>query len=205
MSIHSVFIQWGTSNASVSIYTERLYIKPVSKEDLPKSIQVFGDPETVVLFDDGKPKSPEAVAELIDKIGIKMFSSQQPFGLFSVFTKAGKFIGHFDFLPEHQSLTSGRFEIGYILHKSEQGKGYGNEVGLAIKYYAKELRERGHFIQYLTATAHPKNTSSIRVLENMGMVFLREETRTKFNTVRKFYEMKLSEQSSQKFSKKAAL
>lgn len=186
-----ISISWD-SNGYVAIYTEKLYMRPVQESDLPKSIELYGDPETVALFDDGKPKSAEKVSELVQKIGVKYFSRETPYGLFSVFKRDSKeFLGHFDFLPEGGSSESKRFEIGYIIHKKEHGKGYGNEIGLGIKQYAQELNLKGHKIEYLTATADPNNIPSWKVLEKMGMIFLRQETRVEFNRERKFYEIKL--------------
>ena len=62
------------------------------------------------------------------------------------------------------------FEFGVALQEDSWGKGYAREICEAhIKYGFENLG-----IDRVLALAHPQNVASLKVIENMGMRFLKE-------------------------------
>ena len=60
-----------------------------------------------------------------------------------------------------------RYEIGYLLHPDHWGRGYGTEAVLAL---ITEVWARFPEAVRLTAELDPRNTGSVRLLENCGFV-----------------------------------
>jgi ribosomal-protein-alanine N-acetyltransferase len=156
----------------VEIETQRLYIRSYQPEDFDYSLKLYGDPALTKMFDHGKPKSRDEVVELVDDLGSRFFRKGEPFGLFSIFDKSnGQFAGHIDLIP---SEPSDILEIGIILTPQYQGREYSQEAAKALMIpFVKELKQKGHKISGIMATAHPNNIASIKNIEKMGMVFQR--------------------------------
>jgi RimJ/RimL family protein N-acetyltransferase len=172
-----------------TIETERLTMRPYILEDLENSVALYGDPAVTEKFDEGVPKSREAVAKLVHDIGINRFQKQDPCGLFSVFKKdTQEFVGQFDFLPDEENGE--HVEIGYIIHTRYQRQGYGTEISKSLIDYAKKINQLGlRKITALTATARPDNIGSWKVLEKMGMTMVKEGER--FGASRHWYKLDL--------------
>ena len=182
-----------SNDFSASIKDEKIFMRPVLNSDLKKCIKLYGDPKVTSLYEDGTPKSEEAVAKIINDACTQRLKNPSPFGLYSVFkNEDGKFIGQADFFYDDQHL--GEIEIGYILRKKFQGQGLGTIIGDALKKYAYVLIENGfstqtHPIKSLVATAHPNNIASWKILEKLGLFFTHDIT--KFDAPRKCYKLDL--------------
>jgi [ribosomal protein S5]-alanine N-acetyltransferase len=62
------------------------------------------------------------------------------------------------------------FEFGFALNEDSWGKGYAAEIGRAqIKYGFANLP-----VDRLLALSHPRNVASLKVIEDIGMRFLKE-------------------------------
>lgn len=169
----------------VSIETDHLEIKSYKSCDIQNSIQLYSDPEITKYFDTGHPKPESEILSYVTNTGINAFNHGHPFGLFSIFEKGSeKFIGHIDLVKYTDDEKV--LEVGYILLKPFQGKGYGSEAAKAIIYeYIPYLQQSGYDIQKVIATVHPDNIPSQKVLQKLGFSFEKSEER--FNNPRYWY------------------
>jgi RimJ/RimL family protein N-acetyltransferase len=165
----------------VKIETRRLYLVSYEDDDFEKCVSLYGNEAITQLFDYGKAKTREEVAEMAAQKGKKYFNAGEPFGLFSIFSKKGNvFMGQVDLVP---AKGSGVAEIGGILDEPYQGRGYYTEAIRAIMvYYVNELNRRGYLchgkpIKKVVATVHPENTASKKAHIKVGMHLEKEEVR----------------------------
>ncbi|MEL6982381.1 MAG: GNAT family N-acetyltransferase, partial [Actinomycetota bacterium] len=75
----------------------------------------------------------------------------------------------------HQSWQGRAAEIGYTLHPDHWGKGYGTE---AVEAVVDALIEAG--VRRLSASTHPDNVSSVRLLERLGFQYEGREVESYF-------------------------
>lgn len=172
----------------MELSSERLFIRPYQESDFEQSVALYGDPTIIKYFDHGKPFTRDDVRSLIQNSGIKHFQEGRPLGLFSIFKKDDmSFVGHIDLLPTDQP---GILEIGFILHKTHQGLGFCTESVNILLQHVEQLVNDGYmilgsFIKGITATVHPKNIGSKRVLEKSGMTL--EKSSPRFGQPRLWY------------------
>lgn len=181
-----------TKSIQIEIETERLIIRNYRNQDIPDSVMVYGDSEITGYFDSGKPKSKSEVLDLINNKGISYFLKGQPWGIYSIISKESKqFLGHLDLFPcdfDYESI-----EIGYILSKNAQGKGFGSEAAKAfIENFLKKSKSFNFFSElalyrYIIATVHPENLPSKKVLEKLGMQ--KKDSLNRFNNPRDLYSL----------------
>lgn len=101
-------------------------------------------------------------------IGLAMAEQKTPHDII------GFVIGELTELKENWGGEVGLGDIGYFIHPEHQGKGYVTEAirGFMGKFYFEKLN-----YPYLSATVHPKNPPSIRVLESVGFKVYGEITK----------------------------
>lgn len=75
----------------------------------------------------------------------------------------------------HQSFQGRAAEIGYTLHPDHWGKGYGTE---AVSAVVDALIDAG--IRRLSASTHPDNVDSVRLLERLGFEYEGREVQSYF-------------------------
>ena len=64
----------------------------------------------------------------------------------------------------HREVRNRRLEIGYIIARKHQGRGFGTEaVQALIQYCTDELA-----VHRIEALIHPENTASTRLVERLG-------------------------------------
>lgn len=155
------------------ILTSRLNIKSYTEADLDQHIALYSDEKLMKYFDFGVPLSKAEVIRLTDCRSKNLSSGELPIGLYSIFLREnGNFIGQCDLLP---SETPGALEIGFIVKPKYQNLGYCTECvkgildHLTCELIDLRLEHLGKPINWVIATAHPKNISSIKVLQKVGM------------------------------------
>lgn len=140
--------------------TKRLIIREITVEDVPRLYELYSDSEVTEymepLFDDIN-KEIEYTREYIKNI-----YGFYGYGLWVIVLKqTGKVIGRAGL--ECREGFDG-LELGFMLGKEYQHKGYAYEACSAIlKYGADELAQRS-----FTAKVHVKNESSRRLCERLG-------------------------------------
>lgn len=78
----------------------------------------------------------------------------------------GEVIGHVRCQPYDKQVS----EVGWILRRDRWGRGYGTEAGRAIAAIAAKLPN----VARVSARCRPENTASKRIMEKLGMEFVRE-------------------------------
>ena len=147
------------------IETERLRLRGLIPDDLDDLFEVFGDAEVVKYLSIGKPRSRE---ETLDGLLRTVEGWQnRGFGLWAVALKEnGKVIGYCGliFLEETTDV-----EIAYGFARAFWGRGYATEAARpALRFGFEELK-----LERIVAVVNPENVSSQRVLEKLGMNYVR--------------------------------
>jgi RimJ/RimL family protein N-acetyltransferase len=146
------------------LITKRLLLRPFSLEDAKDIFELNGDPE-VLKYTGDQPFSSIAEAR-------KFILSYNHFdkwerGRFGVFLRENNaFIGWCG-LKYHED--TGETDLGYRFKKQFWGKGYGTE---AAAFALKDGFERLH-LKRIYAEAYSENIGSIRIMEKVGMKFLK--------------------------------
>jgi RimJ/RimL family protein N-acetyltransferase len=144
------------------IRTERLFLRPVADDDLPRLYSILADPEVMKLALYGRPLTPAEAQEFID----------------ADFTRDVRDISHLAVLCRNDDTSIVGFagvlpckyfpedlEIGFVLGREHQGLGYATEI--AAKLVDVCLEKLGR--QRLLGLCEPRNAGSRKVLEKVGM------------------------------------
>jgi RimJ/RimL family protein N-acetyltransferase len=147
------------------LLTDRLILRPFSSEDAKDIFELNGDPE-VMKYTGDQPFGSIAEAR-------KFILSYDHFekwerGRFGVFLRENNaFIGWCG-LKYHEDTRE--TDLGYRFKKSLWGKGYGTEAaGICLKDGFTRLH-----LQRIYAEAYTENIGSIRIMEKVGMKFLKD-------------------------------
>lgn len=163
--------------------------KEVSEQDLPFYVQLFGNPNVMKSFADGKPFTPETTEKILRNFWIPRFQNGQPYGALKIYDiKTQEEWGHFIVVP--QKGKEGVAEIGYVYAEKCWGRGLassivnkivhewapevrriGQGLGLDTSKYANIVSSfqcEGKPLNWLYATADPSNLGSCKVLEKLG-------------------------------------
>ncbi len=151
-----------------SILTERLEIRPWTPEDRPAFTALATDPEMMRYMTDGRPWSESE----IDAYFARQAHGIETYGFWMgalVERATGRVVG----LSGLQFLgTTGELEVGYWVAKDLWGLGYASEAAGGIFRHAFEDLGR----ERMLAITHAQNGASRRVMEKLGMRFLRATT-----------------------------
>ncbi len=146
--------------------TERLLLRQLTSDDANFIIELLNDPSFIQNIGDRKVRTVEdAQAYVLN--GPAASYAKNGFGLSLVILKAsGESIGMCG-LIKRDALED--VDIGYAYLPRYWSKGYAIEAALAMKTYAKETVQ----LKRLVAIVDPANTGSIRVLEKLGMKYVK--------------------------------
>ncbi len=152
--------------------TERLKMRPLVESDVDDIFAMRSDEEIMRFI-----REPQARDESFD--WIKLVSARwhkDKLGFCAVIEKAtDRFLG---WCGIWRLKETGEIEIGYAIDKAHWGKGFATEAAAGFMRYAfDELNA-----ERLVAVARPENTASRRVMEKLGMRFVKIAT---------FYEQSL--------------
>ena len=177
---------------SVEVRTERLAITSVGFSDTPDYFSLYGNPDVVQRFADGKTKSLPEVAERV-RGWVARWAAGDPYSALTVRRQEDfKFVGavvlgHGDHPGESELAGLGVLELW--------GQGLGKEAATAVaRDYAPATKELGALrggvpLETITATARPDNPASCKILEGMGFSCVGEAE--KFGALRRFYALKV--------------
>ena len=147
------------------LLTERLLLRPFSSEDAKDIFELNGDPEVMKYTGDQPFGSIAEARKFI--LSYNHFDKWER-GRFGVFLRENNaFIGWCG-LKYHED--TGETDLGYRFKKSFWGKGYGTE---AADICLKDGFSRLH-LQRIYAEAYSENIGSIRIMEKVGMNFLKD-------------------------------
>lgn len=148
--------------------TERLILRRFTPDDSPHLYTLDNDPAVMRYINGGTPTPWEVIEQQILPSFLRYDDAKPGFGFWAVIEKAtGEFVGWFVFRPTGDD--PGEVALGYRFHKAAWGKGYATEG-------AGALIERGFAewgVERVIATTYEENAASRRVMEKLGMRFIR--------------------------------
>ncbi|MES1157067.1 MAG: GNAT family N-acetyltransferase [Alphaproteobacteria bacterium] len=155
------------------VETERLILRGYTPADFPEAVETWADPE-VVRYVSGRASTPEETwARLLRNAGLW---SLLGYGYWAVEEKSsGRFIGDVgfgDFKRTMTPLLDGAPEIGWVLSRHAQGKGYATEAARA----ALDWGERQWGQKHTVCIIDPDNTPSLRVADKLGYAAIARST-----------------------------
>ena len=161
------------------IETERLLIRPLTRDDLPALIDLRADEEVSRYLGGAAMQSPEAIDQRLD-FYIDCHA-RHGFGMSALLRKTdGVMLGWGGLQPLEET---GEIEVGYGFAKAHWGKGYATETAAAWLRYGFERAGLARIV----AVASPENTGSRRVMEKLGMKYVKTEPH--YNTDCVFYSI----------------
>lgn len=172
---------------SVRIKTDRLELRPPTAEDIDEYDAIFGDAENMALYL-GNSRTREQTLQRINMYVDRWFGrgkydgTPYPYSGFAIVFE-DQVVGN---IALGNGDEKGEAQIGYALNREFHHMGIGKESTTAIvKGLAPELFKRGFLVnlhetnssgesiagelEYIKATAAPKNTYSWYVLEDAGL------------------------------------
>lgn len=149
-----------------TIATSRLILRPFTSEDTDALHQILSVPGVLIYFPSPDPPERDRVEKLIER-QIKHWEDFG-YGWWAVERLADKKLlgwSGLQYLPETNEI-----EIGYLLGKPFWGTGLATESAQeGISYGFESLG-----LQEIVGIVHPENLGSQRVLEKIGLHFIRE-------------------------------
>lgn len=153
------------SNHSKEIKTDRLYLRPFSKEDLYVYARIMGDHEVGKWFPKGDSYTLEESEKSLNSI--LEHWNKHGFGIWAITDKKKKvLLGRcgLNLITETSEV-----EVDFVLARNCWGKGYATEAAKAALAYGFSVLKLDRII----ALAKPENIASRRVIEKIGMRYVK--------------------------------
>ena len=148
--------------------TPRLWLRRFTIEDAPLIYQLNSDPEIVKYVHEPVLENVEQAKKILTENILPQYILNV--GRWAIHKKDDEqFIGWcgIKYMPK-----TGIYDLGYRLVKTAWGKGYATEAaGHTISYGINQLQ-----IPVITAMAHVENVASLRVIEKLGMNYIKNDT-----------------------------
>lgn len=140
------------------LVTDRLVLRPFQAGDIDTMAALLGDPAVMRYVGNGEPLDREAVARRIRQSQAS-FDADGTGALAVVLTATDEVIGYCGI---EIGEDTGELELNYGLAPAYWGQGLALEAASAVVDYADG------FLEVLLATADPRNTASLRILDRLG-------------------------------------
>jgi RimJ/RimL family protein N-acetyltransferase len=147
------------------VLTERLELRPIAEDDLDALVELDGFPEVREAIDPLNEHIPD------DSAARREYERRfvgDPGFVAAVERASGRVIGWFQY--ELAGDGSGELELGYRLRPDTWGKGFATEGAAALLADALARRD----VTRVYAHALLSNPGSLRVMEKIGMAFVRD-------------------------------
>ncbi|MBW0145219.1 GNAT family N-acetyltransferase [Sphingomicrobium clamense] len=151
--------------AECYVETERLFLRPVTMDDLPHYSAMLADPDAFTYSDRGPMGPDEAFTRLCRQVG---HWALLDYGLFGVFEKGTKrFVGEVgfgDFNRELGQHFDRHPEACWTIRKEFQGRGYALEAAKAALHFTEDRLIATRTV----AMVHHENMASIHIARKLG-------------------------------------
>lgn len=137
----------------MNIQTERLRLRNFSLEDTGQAAFYLQDPQVMQYVE--PPFGEEQIQRFIRCCGL----CQPPLVYALEERQSGLLTGHVIFHP----FDSEGWEVGWILGRAYQHKGYAWEISQALIAWARDMK-----IPYLVAETVPENNASVALIQKLG-------------------------------------
>jgi RimJ/RimL family protein N-acetyltransferase len=147
--------------------TPRLRLRPFALSDVPTVSPWFTDPEIMRYMPTGQDYTLEQVTARVTRY--INHQEQHGYSRWMMFDRAtGAAVGDAGllYLPATQEV-----ELGYRLAKPYWGQGYATEAAQAWLHHAFTVLGLNEVIAF----SHPDNVASVRVMQKIGMTYLRDD------------------------------
>ncbi len=143
--------------------TDRLILRRLDERDVDEIFAMRSDPEVMRFI-----RAPQNRIETVNWLNLVSSRWESDhIGFCAIVEKqTDKFVG---WCGLWQLKETDELEIGYAIAKSAWGKGFATEAAQVFLRYAFEQLKTGKIV----AVAEPENASSRRVMEKIGMKFVR--------------------------------
>ena len=152
---------------NIILQTPRLLLRHFTLNDTDLLVQLNSDPEVLKYLHEPPVKDKAHAKKILTDIILPQYENN--LGRWAIYTKCDdQFIGWcgLKYRPELNET-----DLGYRLMKTAWGQGYATEAAKhCLQYGLDELH-----IQVITGRAHIENIASLKILEKIGMQFLKEE------------------------------
>ncbi|MBI3651930.1 MAG: GNAT family N-acetyltransferase [Acidobacteria bacterium] len=147
------------------IETARLRLRPCRPDDIDELARIRANPEVMKYIGDGRPQSRGEVKEVIREI--HQHWRVHHFGRWAVAQQQDDTIIGLCGLSYLEDTSE--VELGYTLAQPYWHQGFATEVAAAaLRYGFAEVQ-----LERIVAVAYPENLASLRVLEKIGMRFVK--------------------------------
>jgi len=162
----------------IILETERLTLRHQQASDVAFLVALWADPAVTRYM--GGPRDRDWLQSVFEETARDPYAER--YDLWPVIEKeTGEVVGHCGLLDKEVEGKT-EIELIYVLASAAWGKGYGTEIGRALKRYAFEEMGIGRLI----ALIDPENGASERVAAKVGMRLEKEVVRPG-GAVRKMY------------------
>ncbi len=153
----------------VFLETERLILRPFTRDDVDLLVELDSDPDVMWYINRGRPTSRKEIENIILPRFLEYYELFDGYGTWATIEKStGQFIGWVSLRPKDGDPPD-EPELGYRLRKSAWGRGYATEASRAL--IDKAFSELGARRVYAETMA--VNWPSRRVMERVGLRYVR--------------------------------
>lgn len=144
--------------------TSRLYLREMTPDDAEEAYRLNLDPEVIRYTGDVAFESAESARTFLEKYSDY---ERNGIGRWAMIRKSDETFLGWCGLKRHADDS---VDVGYRLHRIYWGAGYATEAALACLEYGFQHCELNEIVAHATVS----NQGSIRVLEKIGMQYLKE-------------------------------
>lgn len=146
----------------ITLETERLYLRPLTLDDLDDVHRMHSDPETV-RYASGRVKSREESLEWLERAVDSYETIGHGFWALEL-KRSGDYVGHAGLLAQVVDDVA-ETEIAYWIARHQWGVGLATEAAIASRDHGFHTLGRRRLISII----HPENQASRRVAEKVGL------------------------------------
>lgn len=151
----------------IILQTPRLFLRRFTLADAPLIVQLNSRPEVLQYLHEAPVKDETQATEILTNIILPQYANN--LGRWAVHIKdTSEFIGWcgLKFRPEIDEI-----DLGYRFMPAYWSKGYATEAASHTLDYGFNTLE----LKAITGRAHIENTASLKVLEKIGMQYIKDE------------------------------
>lgn len=153
----------------IYLETERLLLRRFTPADVENLVELDSDPAVMRYLNGGVPTPRDIIERDILPRFLASYDEMGEFGRWAAIEKAtGEFLGWFSF-RSHDDAHLDDVELGYRLRQASWGRGYATEGVQAL--IRRGFTDLG--VRRVYATTYQDNRASRRVMEKVGLTFVR--------------------------------
>jgi RimJ/RimL family protein N-acetyltransferase len=147
------------------VETERLIIRNWRESDIDPYAELSADPEVMRYIGDGQPRTREYAESFVHRM-MDLYRKRGWIRFAVEHRETGEFMG----FCGYDELPDGTLDFGWRYAQDFWGGGYGSEAAIAVLAIGRER----YGLKNIQSMSYPENAGSVRIMEKMGMSFLRE-------------------------------